>query len=96
MRTMVIGLLIVLAAYAIEIALVAVLAGTWWAVAFTLTLVPSASSDFRYSDRTRRLRARARTWLTFRRQPALRRELMAEADWIRSEAGAIERIVSGG
>jgi 1-acyl-sn-glycerol-3-phosphate acyltransferase len=95
MRTLVIGLLLVLATYAIEIAIVSALAGAWWAVAFAVTLVPSASSDFRYSDRTRRLRARARTWRMFRKHPELRQELIAEADWIRAEAGAIERIVAG-
>jgi hypothetical protein len=96
MRTMVFGFLLVLAAYAVEIAIVAMLFGAWWSVAFALTLVPSASSDFRYSDRARRLRARAKAWLAFRRDPTLRRTLMEEAEWLRSEAGAIERIVAGG
>ena len=95
MRTMVIGLILVFAAYAIEIAVVAWLAGAWWALAFAATLVPSASNDFRYSDRTKRLRARARTFFRFRKDPELRRDLMAEADWIRNEAGAIERVVAG-
>lgn len=96
MRTMVIGLALVLITYALEIALVAWLAGAWWAVAFAVTLVPSASSDFRYGDRMKRLRVRARTYLRFRRDPALRNRLLAEADELRREAGAIEQLAFGG
>jgi hypothetical protein len=91
MNTLVIGLILVLLAYATQTTLVGLLAGPWWAAAFLLTLVPSASSDLRYGDRTRRARARARAYVTFRRNPALQQALLAEADGIRQEAGELER-----
>ncbi len=94
MRTMVIGLLLILLAYAVETALVAWLAGAWWAVAFLLTLVPSASSDLRYGDRTRRASDRARAYFTFRRSPTLQSRLLADADDIRQEAFALDRLAS--
>lgn len=96
MRTLVLGLLVVLAAYAAETVLVGVVAGWWWALAFAATLVPSASSDFRYGDRARRLRTRARAWRRFRRDPAWHRRLLEDADWLRTEAGALERLAVAG
>ena len=91
MKTLVSGLVLVLGAYTVQTALVAWLAGPWWALAFLLTLVPSASSDLRYGDRTRRARTRMRAYFTFRRDPALQRTLLAEADALRRDAGALER-----
>jgi hypothetical protein len=74
---------------------VGAVAGPWWGLAFLLTLVPSASSDLRYGDRTRRARARARAYVRFRREPALQQSLLAEADGIRQEAGQLERLTAG-
>ncbi len=96
MRSVVLGLGIVLAFYALQISLVAALAGGWWAVAYALTLIPSAGHDLRYGDRTRRARARMRTYGRFRRDPWLQRALLAEADWLRHEAGALERAIDEG
>lgn len=95
MNTLVIGLVLVLLTYAVQTLLVGVVAGPWWGLAFLLTLVPSASSDLRYGDRTRRARARARAYLRFRREPALQQALLAEADGIRQEAGQLERLTAG-
>ncbi len=96
MRTLVAGLLLVLTAYIVQTALVALVAGGWWALAFFLTLVPSASSDLRYGDRTRRARDRARAYFAFRRDPALQAALLAEADAIRQDAFALERLAAEG
>jgi hypothetical protein len=93
MNTLVAGLVLVLGAYAVQSAMVWWLAGPWWALAFLLTLVPSASSDLRYGDRMRRARARMRAYFTFRRDPNLQRALLAEADALRREAGELERAV---
>ncbi len=93
MNTLVAGLVLVLGAYAVQTGVVWWLAGPWWALAFLLTLVPSASSDLRYGDRTRRARARMRAYFTFRRDPELQRALLAEADTLRREAGELERAV---
>jgi glycerol-3-phosphate O-acyltransferase / dihydroxyacetone phosphate acyltransferase len=94
MRTLVLGLVLVLSAYAAQTTVVAWLAGPWWALAFLLSLVPSASSDLRYGDRTRRARARARAYFTFRRDPGLQQQLLADAEAIRREAGELERLVN--
>jgi 1-acyl-sn-glycerol-3-phosphate acyltransferase len=94
MRTLVVGLLLVLAAYVVQTALVASLAGGWWALAFFLSLVPSASSDLQYGDRTRRARDRARAYFAFRRDPPLQGALLAEADAIRQDAFALERLAA--
>jgi hypothetical protein len=59
-----------------------------------LTLVPSASSDLQYGDRTRRARDRARAYFAFRRDPSLQGELLAEADAIRQDAFALERLAA--
>lgn len=90
MNTIVIGLMLVLASYALQTALVWALVGAKWAVVFLVTLIPSASSDLRYGDRVERRTQRMRTYLRFRNEPALRAELLAEADWLRRQAGAIE------
>lgn len=94
MRTLVVGLLLVLATYVVQTALVASVAGGWWALAFFLTLVPSASSDLRYGDRTRRARDRARAYFAFRHDPSLQVELLAEADAIRQDAFALDRLAA--
>ncbi|MEO7359370.1 MAG: hypothetical protein ABI120_03515, partial [Gemmatimonadaceae bacterium] len=89
----VIGLGLVLASYAVQTALVWWLVGAKWAIVFLATLVPSASSDLRYGDRVERRTQRMRTYLRFREQPALRDALLAEADWLRQRAGAIEAML---
>ena len=90
MNTIVIGLGLVLASYAVQTALVWWLVGAKWAIVFLATLIPSASSDLRYGDRVERRTQRMRTFLRFREQPALRQELLAKADWLRQRAGVIE------
>jgi len=93
MRSVVFGLVLVLAFYALQTGMVAWFFGGWWALAYALTLVPSASSDFRYGDRTRRARERIRAYFRFRKEPALQRSLKAEAEWLREEAVALEALI---
>lgn len=90
MNTIVFGLVLVLASYAVQTALVWMLFGPEWGIVFLATLIPSASSDFRYGDRVERRSQRSRTYLRFRERPELRTELLAEADWLRRQAGVIE------
>ncbi len=90
MNTIVIGLGLVLASYALQTALVWAMVGAKWAIVFLATLIPSASSDLRYGDRVKRRTQRMRTYLRFREQPAVREQLLAEADWLRRQAGMIE------
>lgn len=91
MRCVALGLLLVLGFYGVQTGAVAVMAGPWWALAYALTLVPSASSDLRYGDRMRRAHERARAWRRFRADPTLQPALLAEAAWLRTEAGALEQ-----
>jgi glycerol-3-phosphate O-acyltransferase / dihydroxyacetone phosphate acyltransferase len=92
MRSVLLGLVFVLSFYALQTALVAALAGGWWALGYALTLVPSAGHDLRYGDRTRRARARMRAYFRFRRDPAWHAALLAECAWLRQEAGALEQL----
>ena len=94
MRTFIFGLVLVLSAYVALTTAVALVVGPWWALVFLATLIPSASSDLRYSDRMKRSRARARAYGRVRRDLSLQQRLLAEADWLRSEAGALERLVT--
>ncbi|MEP6765100.1 MAG: lysophospholipid acyltransferase family protein [Gemmatimonadaceae bacterium] len=94
MNTLVIGVVLVLLTYAVLTTAVGLLFGFWWALAFFITLIPSASSDLRYGDRVARLRKRMHAYLVFRERPDLRRELLGEADWLRREAGTIEQLTS--
>lgn len=90
MRSFIVGLVLVLASYALLTTAVGMAVGPWWALAFFVTLVPSASTHLRYRDRLHRIAARARAYLKFRADPALQRALRAEAEWLISEAGSIE------
>ena len=92
MRSFIIGLVLVLGTYAILTTAVGLAFGRWWALAFFVTLIPSASTHLRYQDRLRRIAARARAYLRFRSDPALRLQLLGEADWLRAEAGALEQL----
>ncbi len=95
MRTFVVGLVLVLATYVVGTVAVWRAVGPWWALLFLVSLVPSASLDVRYSDRMRRARARARAYRRFRATPALLASLKADAEFLQSEAGALEQLASG-
>lgn len=93
MHTIVAGLVLVPLFYVAQAALVWRLAGGWWALAYVLSLPPSARWALRYADRLNNARRRVRAYLLFRREPALRRELTDEAAWLRAEAAEIAREV---
>jgi hypothetical protein len=92
MHTLVVGLVAVVLFYALQTTLVGLIAGPLPALAYLLTLVPSADWDFRLRDRHRRAMARVRTYLRFRRDPALRARFLEEVAWLRGEAVEIERM----
>jgi hypothetical protein len=94
MRTFVIGVFLILSAYALFTALVAIGFGVWWALLFFVTLIPSASSDLRYGDRVRRVLARSRAYRQFVASPSLQASILADAEWIRDEAGALELLAT--
>jgi len=96
MRTFVIGVVLVVGAYLILTALVGAAFGPWWALLFFATLIPSASSDLRYGDRLQRVMARARAYRQFVATPSLQASLVADAEWIRDEAGGLEQLAAEG
>lgn len=96
MNTVVVGLMTILAFYVLQTALVWMLAGPWWALAYLVVLPLAASWDLHYGDRLRRARARIRTYRTLRGDPSLRERLVAEMQWLREEATAIEGEIRGG
>lgn len=91
--TIVAGLALVSAAYAVQTAVVWTLAGPIWAALYLVTLPLSAAWGFRFGDRVSRGLARARTYLAYRRSPALRAALLADAAWLRDEAVSLETVV---
>lgn len=90
MHTIVAGVVLVLGFYAVQAALVGSALGWVVATGYLVTLPLSATWDFRYADRRRRASARVRTYVRFRRDPALQRYLLAELAWLRREALALD------
>jgi hypothetical protein len=90
MRTIVLGLGMVLLWYAAQFALVAhwfgALPGALWLVAIAL----AARIDFQLGDRLQRARARARTYLALRRDPALRDRALTEMETLLAAAVSLE------
>lgn len=93
MHTIVWGLLLVLVAYAAQTTVVGLLFGGWWAALYLLSLPPAATWDLRYRDRLSRAFRRMRTWLMFRREPELQRQMTQELVVMRREAALIARLV---
>ena len=92
-NTIVAGLFLVLAFYAIQIGLVAVWLGGIAAAVYAVSLPLSATWDFRYADRVRRGVVRVRTYLRFRRSPELHRRLAVDLTWLRAEAMALNALL---
>jgi glycerol-3-phosphate O-acyltransferase / dihydroxyacetone phosphate acyltransferase len=78
MRTIVAGFVLVLAAYAIQTAVVWAVAGSLVAIAYILSLPISADVDLRLRDRVRRAARRMRGYRTLRRDRAF-------VEWMRRE-----------
>lgn len=85
MNTIVAGLVLVLAFYVVQIAVVGWLLGWIVAVLYAASLPLSATWDFRYADRLRRALSRVRTYVQLRRDPGLHTRLRSELGWLRSE-----------
>lgn len=78
MRTIVAGLGLVLASYAVQGIVVAWLAGVWAAAAYVIVLPIAADADLRYSDRLAAALRRTRAYLALRRDPARAEPLARE------------------
>ena len=93
MHTVVVGLILVLVFYLLQTALVWWWADVGWAALYLLSLPTAARWDFRFRERMRRAGARVRSYLRFRRDPALQARLLDEAWWLRTQAAAIDPAV---
>lgn len=90
MRTIVAGLGLVLASYAMQGAIVAWLAGGWAAAAYVLMLPLAADADLRYSDRLAAALRRTRAYLALRRDPARAEPLARERAALAAEITALD------
>jgi glycerol-3-phosphate O-acyltransferase / dihydroxyacetone phosphate acyltransferase len=93
MRTIVAGLVLVLASYAVQTTAVVLAAGWLAGLGYAISLPVSASWDFSYGDRRRRAVARVRTYLRLRRDSALREMFVREGAWLRAEAFALNDVI---
>jgi hypothetical protein len=96
MHTLVTGLALVLLFYALQSALVWALAGAGWAAVYLVSLPLAARWDFRFRERMRRAAVRVRSYLRFRREPALQATLVAEARALGAEALALDEALGAG
>ncbi|MGH7718728.1 MAG: 1-acyl-sn-glycerol-3-phosphate acyltransferase [Gemmatimonadaceae bacterium] len=95
MYTLAVGLVLVLAAYAVQTAMVWRLAGPRWALAYLVSLPLAATWDLRFRDRMRRAALRTRTYLQFRTERGVQERLLRELQWVREEALALEGLAGG-
>jgi glycerol-3-phosphate O-acyltransferase/dihydroxyacetone phosphate acyltransferase len=89
MRTIVIGLALVLAFYIVQGALVWWLLGGVAAALYWISLPITADVNFYLRARLTRVRRRARAYFLFRRDPELQARLRSELEWLKAEATAI-------
>ena len=90
MRTINIGLALVLLLYAAQGAIVAALFGLVPAIVYVLSLPIAADVNFRFRPRLARAIRRARTWLRFKAEPRLQQRLAGELAGLRAEAIGVE------
>ncbi len=94
MRTIVAGAALLLLSYAIQGVIVAQLFGATAAAVYVLSLPLAAEINYRMRERWRRAVRRARTFLLFRREPAVRDALRERATALRREALALDATLS--
>jgi 1-acyl-sn-glycerol-3-phosphate acyltransferase len=90
MRTIVAGAALVSLAYLAQASLVAWLAGPLAALLYLVSLPIAADLNFYLSERLSRAVCRARTFLSFRRDPGLHRRLQLELEALRHETLALD------
>jgi glycerol-3-phosphate O-acyltransferase/dihydroxyacetone phosphate acyltransferase len=96
MQTMLIGIGLVVAFYMVQGALVWAVFGAIVALAYLISLPVAADINFQIRARLTRALRRARTYLRFRRDPALQARLGAELAWLRAEALVVEELLARG
>lgn len=94
MRTINIGLGLVLLLYVAQGAVVAALFGAVAAAVYVSSLPIAADVNFRFRPRLARAIRRARTWLRFKTDPRLQQRLAGELTGLRAEAIAVENALT--
>jgi hypothetical protein len=94
MRTLVAGLAFVAFTYAVQTTVVAMLFGLGVGSAYFVSLPLAAEANFYLSDRLGRAVRRARTFIRFRRDPALQARLWGELSNLRSDVLRLERALT--
>jgi len=94
MQAMLIGIALVLAFYMVQGALVWAVFGGVIALLYVASLPIAADINFLIRARLTRAIRRARTYLRFRRDPALQARLGAELAWLRAEALVVEELLA--
>lgn len=95
MRTIIVGLAIVLVWYAAQAALVAWSCGGWVATAWIIIIYLAAQVQLLLAERFERARKRARTYLVMRADPTFRAQVLVEFQALLNEAIALERALLG-
>ncbi len=95
MRAVVAGTVFVLITYAAQTLLVDRLWGWRAALAYLASLPIAADINFSIRERLVRVRRRARAFLVFRRDPALRDRLMSELASLRDDVRRLDRELGG-
>ncbi len=90
MRTIVAGAVLVLLTYLAQAAAVGWLIGSLAALIYLASLPIAADLNFYLSERLARAQCRARTFLVFRRDPALHRRLLSELADLRRDTVALD------
>ena len=91
MRTLLAGVILVLAAYIAQTLVVSLVWGPLIAAGYVISLPIAADINLYLNDRMRRAAQRARTFLLFRRDPELQQRLIAELKVLRVEALELDR-----
>lgn len=94
MRTLLAGLAFVTLTYVVQTTLVAGLFGFGAGFAYLVSLPLAAEANFYLSDRLRRATRRARTFIRFRRDPALQARLWGELSSLRSDVARLEHALA--
>lgn len=91
MRELVAGTVFVLLTYLAQSAIVTAIWGWLAGLAYLVSLPIAAEINFRLSDRVRRAACRARAFLRFRRDPALRGRMRNELAALREDVAALDQ-----
>lgn len=95
MRTIVLGMIVLVVWYGFQALVVARYLGIVWSAIWIASIFAAAQIDLRFDDRLARARSRARTFFVLRSDLPYRRAILAEMDALVAEAAALEQSLRG-